>query len=225
MTDATDPLQISDDDEAMTGEVEKAVQHAKRTFDLGARLRGAKLATAKVLVFTDLDAAAAWQAQEQETARLANAIKVLGDLEEDPEEKANTIAEATARFTEADAVLDDLRATAFESALAIHMRAVPQVALDAAIRKATAHFKGDDGEVPEAAREDFYEMQNRILFGQVVTRIVDADGAEGDFDKARLWDALQAAMPVPQWGRVKQTFNALMFNDGLARAATQEPGF
>jgi hypothetical protein len=110
-------------------------------------------------------------------------------------------------------------------ALALHMRAVPQVALEAAQRQARKDFADDSGQVPDESREAFFRRQDEILLGQVVLRIVDSDGNEATFDRRGLHKMLRDTLPVPQFVRVIESYNRLMFNDSLARAATADPGF
>lgn len=201
---------------ALSGVAEEVQTQAKKSFSLSDRLQGTKLATTKVLVFLDLDAVTAWQQQEAETTNLAAALQVA-----DEDEKPQALAD----YTAAEDMIEPLRARAFQDALAIHMRAVPQVALEAAQRKARNEFKDDTGQVPEEKRQEFFERQNEILLGQCVTRIVDATGAEAEFTKAGVMGMLRGALPNPQFTRVISAFNTLMFNDSLGRAATADPGF
>jgi hypothetical protein len=222
-TTSTDPLDLTADDEAMLAESAEEVQEtAKKSFSLADRLQGAKLATAKVLVFTDAEPVAAWQDKEREVVVSTAALQAaVGASEPDQQD----IADLEAALSEVEAERDEARKAAFAGALAIHMRAVPQVALEAAQRDARKRFADDSGQIPEKSRDDFFERQNEILLGQCVTRVVDAEGNEYDFTRATLHKMLRDALPVPQFSRVMEAFNRLMFNDSLARAATSDPGF
>ncbi len=212
-------LEITDEDTAaLQNDEEKIVAEAKASFSLEHRLQGVKLATAKVLVFTDLDAAAVWARQDEKTQRLASLVSAT-----DP--GSEQYDEAVQAHDEADTELEVVRDAAFASALAIHMRALPQVAFEVAKRKAMKIHADDSGEIPDSAQEAYYETQNEILLGQVVTRIVDATGAEAEFERAKIAKQLQSSLGVAQFARVMTAFNALMFNDTLARAATADPGF
>lgn len=217
-TTSPDLAVTAEDEAAIEADAEKVVAHAKASFSLADRLNGMKLATTKVLVFTDLAAAEVWAQQEVKVQRLAAVSQTY---------KAGTeeYDAAAADFTEADDALEAARDVAFASALAIHMRALPQVAFEAAKRKARTMYADDAGNIPEDKQPDYYEAQNEILLGRVVTRIVDATGAEATFERKTLATDLREALGVPQYQRVIEAFNALMFNDTLSRAATSDPGF
>lgn len=214
-----DPLAVSDEDEVMlAAEAETVQTAAKASFSLEDRLQGMVFATAKVLLFTDLAAATEWAEQDQRVQRLA---AYVGSLEAG----SPAHADALAAHNDADTLLEEKREAAFTSALAVHMRAVPQVAFEAAQRKARGKYKDESGQVPEDSREAFFEYQNELLLGQVVQRVVDASGNELTFSRPKLASTMRNALPVPQYQRLIEAFTRLVFNDSLARAATSDPGF
>lgn len=205
-------------DDLLNTDAESVIADAKATFSLEKRLSGLTLATGKVLVFTDLEAAAEWAEQEQRTNFLGSLVAQRADGS--PEK-----AEALEDFNHAEAELEQRRDAAFASALAVHMRAVPQAALDRANRKARKDLDLGPGNVPADKQGAFFERQNQLLLPMVVQKIVDSEGRKAEFPKEQLYDLLHEALPIPQFQRVLDAYNALMFNDTLGRAATQEAGF
>ena len=112
-----------------------------------------------------------------------------------------------------------------ESALAVHLRAVPQVVIQRAQRRARKAYALKDGTIPEDVREPFFEMQNDEILGQTIVRVVDRQGNDYEVDPKHVGEQLRGALPLPQWDRLMTAFNTLVFNDQLARAAVSDPGF
>lgn len=212
-------LSLSDDDRAMLSEHAETVQtEAKKTFSLKDRLSGIKASTAKIVLFTDPDAARAF-AEKDTTATALSGLLADESLDE------QLRAEVQHDFDSVDAEREQLRAVFMRTALAVHMRAVPQVVTDRAQRNARKAYALNDGTVPNERREDFFEMQNHEILGQVIQRIVDADGADAEFDPKTVGAELRDFLPQPQYQRLLNAFNQLVFNDALAAQATADPGF
>lgn len=220
MPSTTDnPLELTDSDKAMLSEhASDVAAAAKKSFSLRDKLRGMKAATAKIVLFTDPDAAAEFAQHNGMMQALAGIIETL---EAGSEERASVQAD----YDEGETKLDRLRSAMLDSALAVHMRAVPQVVIEAAQRHARKAYARKDGSIPEESQEDFLRMQNHEILGSVIVRVVDAQGNDLEVDPATVGDDLLEFLPVPQYARLLQAFNVLVFNDALAQQATEDPGF
>ena len=212
-------LTLTDADKAMLSEhAEDVTTEAKRSFSLRDRLQGMKRAESKIVLFTDPDAA-------RDYAEQAFAQDQLGALLQAAKPEDDGYDEAQADFDEGQRLLEQKRAKMLESALAVHMRAVPQVVIEAAQRSARKAYALKDGTIPDEVRERFVQHQNHEILGSVVTRVVDAEGNDYTFDPSEIGDLLLETLPVPQYQRLIQAFNLLVFNDALAQQATDDPGF
>lgn len=213
-----DPLELTDDDTAMLTEHAETVQtEAKRKFRLSDRLAGVQLATAKVVLFTDPVAAATYGESEAKVARLEALLATL----EDEGQRAGVQETYEQTSTEAD----EARTAMLASALAVHLRAVPQVVVERAERHARKAYALNDGTVPQDRRDDFFRMQNDEVLGHTIVRVVDAEGNDYEVDRKTVAEELRTHLPVPQFQRLLAAFNQLVFNDALARQATADPGF
>lgn len=189
---------------------------AKKSFSLSDRLRGVKLSTRKVIVFTDEEAVTAFAAVTREEAGLQ---AVLGAATEETDR-----ASLEERQTALTARKEAARTAMLQSALSIHMRAVPDVVVDKA-RRAARKAYAVDGTIPDDLLEDANAKQQQIILGHVIHKIVDADGAEADFERDRIAEELRAALPLPQWTRIVRAYNEIVFVDSIGEQATLDPGF
>lgn len=243
MTDAT----ISDEDRKHLEDAARPiVDEAKATFDLRARLSSPKLLKReKARLFLDAEVAAKFEEMGDQIARLdVIATAMMDGLATEPvfpddvseEERAVVLAERAdaakqaddlqQRLLEAQADADKVREAVDAESLSVHMRAVPQAAIDRAIRRALKAYRDEEtGKVPAEKQEDFAQMQNDEILGRAIEKIVDATGAKADFEPATVGDLLRETLPPSQWNRLQSAFQTLMFRDTTARAAIGDPGF
>lgn len=214
-----DAFDLTDSDRAMLSEhAADVTAEAKKSFSLRDRLRGIRAATSKVVLFTDPDAAIAYARHDAVQQQLGSIIAGM------PAGSAER-AEVQADYDQGEAEGERLRDEMMRSALAVHMRAVPQVVIEAAQRAARKAYALNDGTIPAEAQEAYIRFQNHAILGSVITRVVDSEGHDLELDPKTVGDDLLEFLPVPQYQRLIQAFNLLVFNDSLAQQATEDPGF
>lgn len=243
MTDAT----ISDEDrKAVADAARPIVEEAQSSFDLRARLSSPKLyKREKARLFLDAEVAAKFEDMGDQISRLDVIATALHDglatepvfPDDVPEEEravvlseradaAKQAAELQERLESLQAEAEALREAVDAESLSVHMRAVPQAAIDRAIRRARkVHRDAETGEVPAEKQEDFARMQNDEILGRAIEKIVDSTGATATFDPTTVGDLLRETLPAGQWNRLQAVFTTLMFRDQTARAAIGDPGF
>lgn len=190
---------------------------AKKSFSLAERLKGVKLTTRKVIVFTDEDDVADYGAAERELLLLEAR---LGDPEISAEDRA--LMDERAAALEARKVA--ARSRMLQGALSVHMRAVPDVVMDAG-RRAARKAYAVDGQIPDELIADANQVQQGYVLGRVVQKIVDSTGAAAEFDRDEVADMLRGSLPLPQWTRIVTAYNAIVFTDAIGEQATLDPGF
>lgn len=212
----TAPLpEMTDEEQAA---LEAVQQEAKTAFSLTDRLTGKHFRKDRVLVFEDEGPATVYAAMQ---GKLEQAQATLARIEPGPQ-----YDELLAAFNEAEEEANAQREVMMQSALAIHLTALPQAAYDRATRKARKRAGIHGGQpLDDDQREALNEAHTDLLIGYAIERIVDSTGAEATFDREKIGAHLRANLPVPQYARLTQKFNLLVFNDSLGRVATADPGF
>jgi hypothetical protein len=197
--------------------VQSVQEAAKARFSITDRLAEKHYATDKVLVFQDATEASKYGAMQVELDR---AQAVLAQLEPGTEQHTGILETYNQAEEEAIAQRDVM----MQSALAISLVALPQVVFERCQRKARKRL-GLKGQIPEDRMADYNTVNQDLLIGASIVKIVDHTGAEADFDKDEIGAQLRQSLEVPQYGRLFQKFNLLVFNDSIGRAATADPGF
>lgn len=205
--------------EVDTGSKVKEIQEeAKRTFSLRDRLAGIKQATRTVVVYTDPAAAEQWTELDRQRTNLESLMGADQLTAENRAEMQTALDGLTETLAEA-------RTQMLEGAFSVHMRAVPQVVLSAAMRETRKRFADPvTKEIAEERTEQADEYRSRYLLGRVIQRIGTADG-DLEFDRETVAQDLEEALPIPQWRRIMENYGELVFSDAIGTAATDDPGF
>lgn len=198
--------------------IEKVQTEARKSFSLKDRLNGIKVNTAKHLAFLDESAVDHYIGTKNKLQALATQLEML---QADPL-KAES---AMRKLEEHDAqleVVEEAKKAMLESALSIHMVALPDVVVEAARRRAAKGAKQQDGTIDQLVFRKYFDIN---LVNNCVVKIVDPQGAEADFEPKTAGELLQGALGTVQWGQVVEKMSALLFNDSIGAVATDEPGF
>lgn len=188
---------------------------AKKSFRLSDRIRGIKQITRKVVVFTNPEAA-------EKVKELQIALEVTGakaDVATDEAWKA----ELTAKYTELEEQIEAAKAELFESAIALSLRALPEKVLKGCRREARKPYELPDGVIPGDKAEEFRNLLTVTTLQKSLFRAVAPDG-ELELGPG-IADELNAFLPTPQWVRLEEAMNILMFTDAIGDNATNDPGF
>lgn len=198
--------------------IEAIQQKAKEQFSLEDMLAGVRPTTAKQLVFPDGESVKAWSDAKFKLNVLSNE---LDTLQADPL-RADAAAEKLEEYEAQAEVVDQLQNEALSKALAIHMVAIPDVAVSKARRSArkgaTSKEEGLDPDV-------FNKLFAMNLMSLCIVRIVRSDGSEATFDREKVGQLLNGILPSPQFGALDEAMSTLLFNDTIGQLATHNPDF
>lgn len=195
--------------------VRPIADEAKAKHSLRDRLAGGKqFATKKVIVFTDAEAVSAFVAADDARAKLQAALAATSSTDE----------EGAAALELLEQKMVDARAEMLLSALSIHMRAVPDVVMDAG-RRAARKAYAVDGIVPAEHGDAANELQQDYVLGRVIQKIVEPDGSELEFERDEVAQMLREELPLASWSRVVNAYSEIVFTEGVRDSAVGDPGF
>ncbi|HET8780741.1 MAG TPA: hypothetical protein VFM66_11755 [Agromyces sp.] len=223
--------------EALQEHIETVATEAKQKFTLRERLSGFKHRTKKVALFLDL-----------EIMQAVTEAKMAADAIFAEAERPGIEAERRRELLDAHHValdaMEQITESMKESIAAAHITTMPGPAAERAARKARRRIavvrevmtaRAADKDLPEEQREAAEEwlLDEAAHFQDEVTiyclalgglsRLAFHDGdMEVDLDGVR---ALHETLPTNQWQDLRATFESLMFDEQIARAAVDEPGF
>lgn len=186
---------------------------AKKSHSLRDRLKGVKLATRKVPLFPDADLIEAFQIADRDVRLVESVANQRPDdasLQDELEQK--------------QAARADAHTALLATALSVHLRAVPEVVLDAGRRETRKRF-AVSGQIPADQENDAEEFSQGYILGRVIQKVAEADGTELDFDRDHVATWLREALPLPQWMRLVSAFQEVVYSDRIGEAATGDPGF
>lgn len=208
-------------------EVLRIAGEAQKSHSLKDRLRGAKMTRRKIVVFTDGEAVERYADAER---RIAGVEAVMNpELADDADEDERAtyeelIASLRQRHDAIEQQRDAARQDMLASALAIHLRAVPQPVMKMAVQAANKAYALGDGTVPDEAKERWEEKRSRYVLGRVIEKVVAVDG-EMTFDRDQIAQDLEEGLDLVQWSRVLRAFSEIVYTDQIGDAATTDPGF
>lgn len=225
---------------------EAIVEEAQSTFDLRAALTGPKVyPRAKARLFLDAEVAGRFHAAGDQVSRLETIVAAMQDALEAPLEipddlpdderqalraERATVAQQAAdlndRLEQQRTDLDAMREAVDAASLSVHMRGVPQVAVEKAERRARKAYRDPEtGKIEGDAEELFFEQRNLELLGRSIEKVVDAQGREAAFDRETVGELLRDTVLPTQYARLMAVFQELIFRDTTSRAAVSDPGF
>lgn len=212
-------------------DLDALADNAKKKFKLTDKLRGIKSLTAREPVFLDMEAARAYRRLQSkldnmekplERARQSNASKDAGKVTN------KQLAEMEAGVEEFKAQVEAAKIEMLKSTLSVHFRAIPDIAIDVAKRKARKQFRDEQTkQIPQDDEtiEAYNLFLDKLLMADSIEKIVDAEGAEDDqVDFAAVEQLIQLVGPA-QAMRLRESFKMLTFADGVGQNATDDPGF
>jgi hypothetical protein len=223
MTDTVAPELPAEAVEAIKDEAAEA----KQKFSLRDRLGSIKYAMRTVVVFTDEQAVTRFNAVDTQIKSVEGLLGVQVPDDASDEEKAELLEQQAglrAAYDELEPALEAAREEMVNSALSIHMRAVPQVVLKMATHAADKAYRLGDGTLPEEKAEAWDEKRNRYILGRVIQSIGTPSGSL-EFEPDEVAQLLEESLSPTQWSRVSSTYTELMFRDAIGTAATDDPGF
>lgn len=198
--------------------VEAIQQKAKEQFSLEDMLAGVRPTTAKQLVFPDGESVKAWSDSKVKLEKLSQELDALQANPMREDEAAAKLDE----FEEQSDVVDQLQNEALSKALAVHMVAIPDVAVSRARRSARKGATSkDEGLDPDV----FNKLFAMNLMSLCIVKIVKADGAEATFDHDKVGQLLNGILPATQFQALDETMSTLLFNDTVGQLATHTPDF
>lgn len=241
--EAGDEASVEQSDiEAAREHIDKVQTEAKEQHSLRDRIKrkgGIKQRTAKVVLFFDLEA-----------MQTVAAAKNQADLIFAQAERSGIEDERrTALLDEHDKALDEYEAA--KEALAehigvAHLTTVPGPQVARAVRKARRRIEAirtvmlerqaDESESDEqremaaewvvAEGEHFEtEMKVQMLAIGMLSKVVFSDEEITVFDPQDIREVLLEQLPANQWAELASGIEQLMFDEQIARAAVEEPGF
>jgi hypothetical protein len=200
--------------------VEQIQADAKRTHSLADTLKGIKHRHTRILLFKDPAAADEYRLLNDEAQRVND-------------QAANTKDEAIKaslieRYNALEVQLEAAQERMLQSALAVEMRAFPNIAQKVARRKAMNAFRDPiTKQIPQEKAGEFAEMIDLILIGDSIQSITDVAtktqlelGPREDLGKM-----LSDLLPSSQWQRLFDAFINLTLTDELGDAAVRDVGF
>ncbi|MDF2915899.1 MAG: hypothetical protein K0S70_116 [Microbacterium sp.] len=208
---------------------------AKENFTLadlfGGPPRPGVLPEKKRITFRDLEAVKTYDERRADAGQLRG----MYEAAEKPKRNASAevkkaYAEMAAEVEKADALVEEAREKMLSTALSWHLRAYPEVALKIAKREARKLFLEKDGTLREGyTDQDTQEWLEHRLFGEIVQKVVTADGRIVDFGcpKAELGEMLSNSsnMHPATWQALKDDYQELTLRAGIRLQSVQDPGF
>lgn len=213
-------------------EVDTIVAEAKAGFGLRDRIKGRKLRTGKIVLFTDEEAGA-----ELGSARtLDDKVELSGVvLKEATRVREGVLGEIDAlgehfsggfhqeEFDRLCERRDELIATLKATSIELHIRAVPTVALEASDRFAVKQVGGKRTEENAA---DYTRAQVGYLLEHAVTYI--KDNASGDERASIVYDdalALREYLPRSEYARLDILLGRVQYANAVAESVTDSADF
>lgn len=148
---------------------------------------GAKLATGRLLHWTDLEAMAEWERLHVE---LAKAESRVGDDREVGSPRRDLAKQ-----------ISDLEAQMDASGVAFDLSALPV--------KRWTELKDDHADSDEMSDAEFFEFINAVMKEDGVVLAVTRDGEQVDFNPANDWDDEVKLMTAGQWSRFAEKLREL----------------
>lgn len=193
-------------------QIQEVQAEAKRTFSLKDRLAGGKRRRDKVTVFLDEDGLSE-MADIKRQITATEARLAAGD-ESDAGRQATeqTLADLQAK-------LAPVRADVLASTITVYLVAQPDVAVKIVRRDARTVATNQDGVVDD---DRFNEAFTRGLVKKAIVKISDSSGAEADLSEV---DDFLESLGTLQLQAINAATSNLMFENNVALATTDEPGF
>lgn len=219
--------QIIDPDMPINDETAEKVQaEARKNFSLADRLTGAKQRVTKVLIYTDLDDVDIYNRLNREVQDLVDA---MGRMDLGKKEQAELHAQMLEQHNELEPKVEEAKAAMLKGALAFTLRAYPNIAVKVARRDARKEFVNKaTGSLNEGVEQvQVNEWIDMRLLSDSIVEIKDSSGelVELGIDRKELGMLLSNMLPPTQWQRLYDAFITLTLSDGIAQAATDDPGF
>lgn len=225
------------------------VTEARKTFDLRARLAGAKRRTKTVTVFTDdatgalLGGAVDEKIGEYKTGRkirtgligeldaitdqAQGAINLLDENDDDYEAAVTLINERLQADSKAVvAKIKKLRAQMKKSSMEFTLQALPDLVMRDVRRKARKALDIAEKGIPEALQESYNLKYSAIIIAASVVSWTDHESGES-FNELTVEqaEALQDYLPVGQYQQLDKAVLELSIEMTITNAATDSPDF
>lgn len=200
-------------------EIEAVATQAKAKFNLSDRVKNRNLREATVTVYLDEVTGAALGGAEDKKTILGVVTGrerwgVLGEIDaaiaEDPEADVSVLRNQAIALTK----------TLQESALTLHLRAVPEVA----VKSARRHAKKAAGTGADNASE-YNEVLYNHLIAACVRKVVDSDGAESDGFDLESAAELQDYLPSAEHNKILAKVNEIQFKQAVSDSVTGSADF
>lgn len=217
MTDSL-PADIAD---ATVGQIAELGEETRKTFSLSDYTQNITHRQERVLLYLDQQALDDWVTINETQERLSISIATLTT----PESQENR-ARLQALYDTAEEEQEALHTKALQSAISIHLRALPDVAIKVLKRQVRKGNEDENGRIPQEKVEDVNDAFDRLVAYKQILEIRNSAGeVAGDLTEDVFKGLITQVGPV-QRERVIATSKALQYTDQVAKALMDgDPGF